>query len=294
MGGAQSAGSAGWFEHGYFRTYKLADHVERMLARPDYHFLEAFTLDNAILDLVAPWQAESALHKFIRYMADEVFEADTGGDNRKPNLMTLPQASDCASGVLPIDAVMYHYGIDRNPFLLPASVGQDPGAITNAYYDYIVDLRWTAVYDTVMKRLAEEVFFIMFLNRSALLNLNLYLAGYVQEVSLNMGTEDTSEEDGITDLHKLFKRDGVLRRKGPPEWARRAVFFRDRGCCVACHRDLTGLLNLLSKKNFDHMVPLAQGGLNDITNLQLLCDGCNLKKSDKLIGTSHQYQLWYG
>ncbi|GAA2062869.1 hypothetical protein GCM10009839_87610 [Catenulispora yoronensis] len=144
-----------------------------------------------------------------------------------------------------------------------------------------------------MERLADEVFYIMFLNRSALLNLNLYLAGYVQQLSLDFETED-GDDGGTVDLHKLLKREGVLRRKSPPEWARRAVFFRDRGCCVACHRDLTGLLSLLSKKNFDHMVPLAQGGLNDITNLQLLCDKCNLEKSDKTVATSSQYQLWYG
>ncbi|GAA2062875.1 hypothetical protein GCM10009839_87620 [Catenulispora yoronensis] len=145
MGGTRNAGSAGWFEHGYFRTYKLADQVERMLAQPDYHFLEAFTLDNAILDFVSPWQGSTALNKFIRYMADELFEADTDGDNGRPNLMTLPQASGHTLGVLPIDAVMYHYGIDTNPFTPPASVGQDQTAIANAYYGYIVDLRWTAV-----------------------------------------------------------------------------------------------------------------------------------------------------
>lgn len=217
MSGARSTGSAGWFEHGYFRTYKLADYVERMLAQPDYHFLEAFTLDNAILDFVTPWQASTALQRFIRYIADEVFEADTGGHNRKPNLMTLPQASGHTLRVLPIDAVMYHYGIDADPFTPPASVSQDPEALANAYYDYIVDLRWTAAYDRVMQRLAGEVFYIMFLNRGALLNLNLYLADYVQELSLNEQMEDADEDGSNIDLSKLLKRDGVLRRKSPPE-----------------------------------------------------------------------------
>jgi 5-methylcytosine-specific restriction endonuclease McrA len=100
--------------------------------------------------------------------------------------------------------------------------------------------------------------------------------------------------DGVPEeyLHN-FERSGALRRVGVPRWAKEAVYFRDRGRCVLCRCDLSGLLSVGSDKNFDHMVPLALGGLNDITNLQLLCDKCNLRKSKGEAVTSDFYQAWY-
>lgn len=65
-----------------------------------------------------------------------------------------------------------------------------------------------------------------------------------------------------------------------PKWVKRAVLFRDRGCCVFCKNDLTGLYALLddNEKQFDHIVPLDEGGINDVCNIQLCCKDCNLKK----------------
>lgn len=45
-----------------------------------------------------------------------------------------------------------------------------------------------------------------------------------------------------------------------------------RGCCAACFKPLNG------KYHVDHRVPLARGGSNDWTNLQLLHPRCNLRK----------------
>jgi hypothetical protein len=60
---------------------------------------------------------------------------------------------------------------------------------------------------------------------------------------------------------------------------------------VGC--DLSGLITIGSDKNFDHVVPLAQGGLNDVTNFQLLCDSCNSKKGAGDALTSDFYQALY-
>ena len=35
------------------------------------------------------------------------------------------------------------------------------------------------------------------------------------------------------------------------------------------------------KFHVDHIIPLYQGGLDEFSNLQFLCEGCNLKKSSK-------------
>ncbi|WP_199318875.1 HNH endonuclease signature motif containing protein [Leptolyngbya sp. FACHB-541] len=63
--------------------------------------------------------------------------------------------------------------------------------------------------------------------------------------------------------------------------------------CAICGTDLSGLVSLSPIENFDHMVPLARGGLNDVTNLQLLCQPCNLRKRDGTATTSRTYEAWY-
>ena len=53
------------------------------------------------------------------------------------------------------------------------------------------------------------------------------------------------------------------------------LFLMQRGLCAACHVDIS------CKNHVDHIMPLALGGSNDKTNLQLLCPACNHAKSSK-------------
>ena len=78
------------------------------------------------------------------------------------------------------------------------------------------------------------------------------------------------------------------------QWMKRAVFCRDRGKCVLCGRNLTGLLMLTrdTEIHCDHMVSLNQGGMNDVSNIQLLCRECNLFKGT-VRATSNIYQDWF-
>jgi 5-methylcytosine-specific restriction endonuclease McrA len=57
---------------------------------------------------------------------------------------------------------------------------------------------------------------------------------------------------------------------------------------------LSGLINLENLENYDHIVALARFGLNDVCNLQLLCERCNqVEKRDGDAVTSARYQSWY-
>jgi len=58
-----------------------------------------------------------------------------------------------------------------------------------------------------------------------------------------------------------------------------------KGCCLACGKNEAELKLLGRKLVPDHIIPLAKGGLNTITNLQPLCHGkggCNLHKGTRV------------
>jgi hypothetical protein len=52
------------------------------------------------------------------------------------------------------------------------------------------------------------------------------------------------------------------------------VWNRDGGKCVKC--------GSTKKLEFDHIIPISKGGANTYRNLQLLCENCNRKKSNKI------------
>jgi len=58
-----------------------------------------------------------------------------------------------------------------------------------------------------------------------------------------------------------------------PLEVRKYVFERDRYQCKSC-----GQTNLETNLTIDHIIALARGGQNDISNLQTLCCTCNQQK----------------
>jgi len=70
-------------------------------------------------------------------------------------------------------------------------------------------------------------------------------------------------------LENLERLPSVKREKIPPA-VRLFVWQRDQGQCISCK----STLNL----EFDHIIPLADGGSNTERNVQLLCESCNRSK----------------
>jgi hypothetical protein len=73
----------------------------------------------------------------------------------------------------------------------------------------------------------------------------------------------------------------VKRQNGWPTWAIQAVVSGDRGLCAQCGVSITA--ELRAPKHIDHIVALANGGTNDLSNMQLLCDACNLDKGMRAV-----------
>lgn len=59
----------------------------------------------------------------------------------------------------------------------------------------------------------------------------------------------------------------------PPE-VRKYVLERDNYRCCSCGKTAGEV-----KLQVDHVIPLARGGMDDISNFQTLCQACNQRKS---------------
>lgn len=68
-----------------------------------------------------------------------------------------------------------------------------------------------------------------------------------------------------------------LKKRNPlTKSIRHEVFKRDGYRCLEC-----GATNKETRLHIDHIIPVAQGGSDELSNLQTLCRDCNLAKSNR-------------
>ncbi|PXA04023.1 hypothetical protein DDZ13_08235 [Coraliomargarita sinensis] len=127
-------------------------------------------------------------------------------------------------------------------------------------------------------KMSEEVFHILFPNRNFLIKFNRLVAEQIQETKYPTN---------------VLTKKGTIKRVSIPKWVQNAVFHRDKGRCIYCNTDLTGIVNTLTTKNFDHIVPLDMHGANDPCNIQLACEKCNKSKSNTEASTTNKYHPWW-
>ena len=120
--------------------------------------------------------------------------------------------------------------------------------------------------DKIMSFVVDDIFTTLYSNKKFLYDFNSQLAELIS--NLNQ-----------TEYPEFLKKDGVMKRcEYIPQWLKDGVFYRDKGRCQICGRDLTRLLNLDNTINYDHIIPLENGGTNDPTNFQITCENCNKSK----------------
>lgn len=93
-----------------------------------------------------------------------------------------------------------------------------------------------------------------------------------------------------SDYPNLLEGDGYLKREVIPNWLKKGVFNRDRGRCQGCGTDLSRIFTNANAENYDHIIPLRQGGSNDPTNFQLMCEHCNKSKRDR--SSDYRNTIW--
>lgn len=298
---ATDRSSQHWITHRYFRTYAIAGRLTAIARDPfaSIHTLEDLTVNDGVIEFLQNWSKDTVVHKFARWLAHSMFLDDTDG----PYVIIYESCTE-RRRYLPVDLALRSYGFSTDAFAVPPPDGEyvknDSGVlewhesvkVADACYDYFTEgLMWSEEYEELLGQIADEVFHILFLNRGTMMGLNKFIAMHVEEYGYLANSGDSTLAD--VRLDSLFTKKGRIKRVRIPTWAKRAVFFRDHGRCTSCGRDLSSLLDSLPAEQFDHIVPLAGGGLNDVTNLQLLCQPCNTKKSDKATSTSNKYRRWY-
>lgn len=279
----------------FYETYYFATCARNILYDQFAYIrnLHDFYGDDAYLAFAIPFPRYSAFHCFLEFFIREILTADTEScdlDIRQDQMSQFKGIScaleDMRLDALPIEDALRFHGLAHVSFVdwLAAAQKTFGQALPDDVYEYLDSLRDDGVIDVLLEQAVKEAFYVLFGNRSLLMLFNQMMANRIKDaVIVEMDAE----------VGRFFERDGALRRVTVPEWVRRAVFYRDRGLCTACSRDLSGLLNIWSENQFDHIVPLAKGGLNDVTNIQLLCGDCNRRKSDGDAHTSSRYEDWY-
>lgn len=97
------------------------------------------------------------------------------------------------------------------------------------------------------------------------------------EATALMKADELRQRRTIEQAKTVVALDGEIKagvRTAIPVAVRNLVMQRDQGACVEC--------GARADLQFDHIIPVAMGGGNDPSNLQVLCGPCNRRKSATL------------
>lgn len=218
--------------------------------------------DNEVIEMFAVPHRWTILHQFIQdfYTRYCVF----GFENDRDDMLDLV--------IMEYQAVLKGYDISYESIELP---DQNSPLYDEFLLDAVSYLRSLLP----IRRIANETFQLLFGDRGFLLRFNSLVSAVVSKLELK-------------DHPNILTRDGALKRYYLPVWARRGIFFRDQGRCVNCGKDLTGTIVTGEELHYDHIIPLADGGTNDPTNMQLMCRDCNLTKATGAY-TSNKYPVYW-
>lgn len=247
--------------------YYICQMIDNVTRSPgDYlRHIEDFFGDSNSLSLVRNFPKWTCFHEFIEAVISSVI---------------WEQASSRVEVEVEEKGLWIDRLIDANDGDLDRDDWEDVANFRGSVEAYLSFLTEIGVVGQVCELLSKQVFHVLFADRRTLRAFGNMVAHYVSDTAHSFSPES-------------FTSRGHLKRKPAKSWAKNAVFHRDKGRCVFCRSDLTKTLGNHTKIHYDHIIPLAKGGLNCVTNLQTCCEECNLRKGAKHDNTSTLYEPWF-
>ncbi len=242
-------------EFKFSSVYRLADIIDKAVT----HQVELFNFDeNYFLFSSTKFSRDTILHQYIVCELTNYYSGDFRHNGENFDEERMQDWYD----------LFYEYSIEVNEF--------DFESEELDIYDWYCENR--ECFCDLFDEMADEVFHLLFINRGFLLRFN------------NLITETVKE---FKYPKEFLNKNGRIKRQAIPKWLQKAIYHRDKGRCVFCNTDLTGIVNSLSIINFDHIVPLDKFGINDPSNIQLCCERCNKSKKNKEGQTTNNYSFWW-
>ncbi|WP_371359453.1 HNH endonuclease [Cohaesibacter sp. ES.047] len=236
--------------------------VDGVTRHPDRYLrnIEDIFGDMSSAALAQRYSKWTCFHAFVEELISSVIFEDAEIAERSP-------------GEYWVDYLLQSNSFDYSS-ITPSKFGRFDG------YEYLDALQQEDLITELCETISKQVFYVLFSNRGTMSAFGHMVRSYVLETAPSFVPE-------------AFNDAGHLIRASIPKWAENAVFHRDKGRCVLCQTDLTKLFSQQSQIHYDHIIPLAHGGMNCITNLQLTCSSCNLSKGARSAATSREYEVWY-
>lgn len=147
--------------------------------------------------------------------------------------------------------------------------------------------------NSIYNKTINSTFQVLFNDRIFLQTFNIVLSSWLRT--------KLEKDNSLIKADRI--KNGKIKRKDFSDWIKNAVYFRDRGFCSMCQKEvlplgsITKIKEYTNKKDdlpeFDHIVPIANWGTNDISNIQLSCRKCNRTKSDNNCDSSDLHVPFY-
>lgn len=276
--------SANVEEHHYYDTYYFCNAISNILANQISYIrpLDDYYGDERVSKFASSFPKFSHFHDFIEFVVRDIYMDEMDSSNIeealklfKSHTHLFPSKNDESIMSFVMKKKLFMEYLLSKGVQLCDSTEAD---LEDFYHCFF----WGDDFEKHLEKTVREVFYILFGNRKIIRIFNEMISS-VREDNYVEGSHDPQYET----------KKGYLKRVNIPQWVQRAVFYRDKGVCVICKKDITGLINSFNKKNYDHIVPLARFGMNDVSNIQLLCEECNGNKKAKNNDSSNDYFPWY-
>lgn len=249
----------------FSESYSYADKVRKAIFEDDF-LIDPIDIASDLANQISKPQKWTLLHDYIDYIVrDDLNFYFRGGGWDYEDLNSIFSMLD-AHDIKYIGLEQYIEEQFRDDET-GETIDVTEEHIEEHKYDYALHYLEDIVLSKLPSMIVPEVFTLLFSDREAMKAFNLKVAD-------TLGTR-------------------TPRCTYWPKWLERALFCREKGLCAICKADLTSLHHVNGKLAIDHIVPIALNGVNDPTNLQILCEDCNGKKSGTEVVTSNALPVFW-